>query len=676
MESNMIITISTLVMILVTIFYFIAKKINKKKFKCEEISNSNHNYSLITSNSQLNVLIEKIKCERVEIIGLDVEYHRGDKYLGEISLFQITLPDKTTFIIDVMLMENDETTSILLKQIFESKKIEKVMHTCDNDVEWIYDQFNISTANVFDTLYAHQTIENNNTCPGLDDLLRKYNLCSIDKHYKKNLQKSNWKRRPLTLEQLKYAAQDSYYLIDLRTQLIDKMGTRWNSFIDKMNSKLTMKFSKSYSERLENKANNYFLSNNVKLNPFVYLISKAVFQELYKWNDNLSKERDINPENLLKLKLIYKIAISLPEDSFTLNAILTQHNVKPIDELKQVLAIIDNIKSEHLKNNISDEEITKIESESKSGGIRKKAKRDLNLIIKQFACKGPAYENHIMLGPNGKILSFCDSKKMNWYIQRDLAKQISLEPPTFQLNFEPSGRENNEEEEGRNQLYKENRCIVCEKEENYLRFHVVPSLYKQYFPHNLRSRSSHDIVLLCFYCMEKANKNYDIMKKDLSKSYNVPLIVHEKPLTEMKSIMKVKAAAKSILVAKGLPENRKKELIAEIIDFLNNKENSEKYREFFDFISIERFDENSINILNLKKIKDYDITDLKNSKDRKNLHGKLVIEKITDFKEFINLWRDFFIDIMKPKCPPTYLKDNMFFNNFKSVGKIKNRLKT
>ena len=37
---------------------------------------------------------------------------------------------------------------------------------------------------------------------------------------------------------------------------------------------------------------------------------------------------------------------------------------------------------------------------------------------------------------------------------------------------------------------------------------------------------------------------------------------------------------------------------------------------------------------------------------KRNLHGKLVIEKVKDLKEFIMEWRQFFLDSLKPKFLP------------------------
>lgn len=107
-------------------------------------------------------------------------------------------------------------------------------------------------------------------------------------------------------------------------------------------------------------------------------------------------------------------------------------------------------------------------------------------IIKAYSCKKIVYENCRMVAPDGELLATCDSKKALWYIDKGLAKSINESPLTIMLNFEPSGRKT-ENKNDFNELYedhfitgdRENRCVVCGKEDDYSRYHVVPSLYRQ-----------------------------------------------------------------------------------------------------------------------------------------------------------------------------------------------------
>lgn len=45
-----------------------------------------------------------------------------------------------------------------------------------------------------------------------------------------------------------------------------------------------------------------------------------------------------------------------------------------------------------------------------------------------------------MIAPDGELLSNCDMKKAQWYIDRQLAEKVFDEPFTIRLLFEPNGR--------------------------------------------------------------------------------------------------------------------------------------------------------------------------------------------------------------------------------------------
>ncbi len=53
---------------------------------------------------------------------------------------------------------------------------------------------------------------------------------------------------------------------------------------------------------------------------------------------------------------------------------------------------------------------------------------------------------------------------------------------------------------------KSNRCVACGCASHYLRYRVLPACYRKHMPPELKSHRSHDVVLLCIDCHEKAQK--------------------------------------------------------------------------------------------------------------------------------------------------------------------------
>ena len=113
------------------------------------------------------------------------------------------------------------------------------------------------------------------------------------------------------------------------------------------------------------------------------------------------------------------------------------------------------------------------------------------------------YENCRILAPDGTTLCTCGSKKINWYLSKGLAVLEEEEPMTIRLKFEPRGR--GHADDAYYLSDKENRCCVCGHDGEYLRHSVVPHVYRQHFPPQMKSHLSHDIVLMCVGCHQRCN---------------------------------------------------------------------------------------------------------------------------------------------------------------------------
>lgn len=135
----------------------------------------------------------------------------------------------------------------------------------------------------------------------------------------------------------------------------------------------------------------------------------------------------------------------------------------------------------------------------------------------------PLYDNCYLQAPDGELLCTCDTKKALWYVQRDLATVITESPYTIRLNFEPSGRSVGEV--GRfYQTPKQNKCVVCGKNESYVRKNIIPLEYRKSFPDIMKSHISHDVLLLCPECHQQSNVSDLSIRLKLAKQCNAPFI--------------------------------------------------------------------------------------------------------------------------------------------------------
>ena len=90
-----------------------------KGTKLNQKNTQNIKYQIISSEMEFSKLIQYISLNRIKNIALDVEYYKGEKYLGEICLIQITLPKKDTFILDMIIMKKTSYVRELLKNLLD-----------------------------------------------------------------------------------------------------------------------------------------------------------------------------------------------------------------------------------------------------------------------------------------------------------------------------------------------------------------------------------------------------------------------------------------------------------------------------------------------------------------------------------------------------------------------------
>lgn len=111
--------------------------------------------------------------------------------------------------------------------------------------------------------------------------------------------------------------------------------------------------------------------------------------------------------------------------------------------------------------------------------------------------------NFQVLSVEGTLLFRTNKKRIDWYLKRGLAKEISAD--TIQLNFKTNGDGNASDPDYYNEV-RENKCVKCGTDKHLTRHHIVPSKFRRHFPLSYKDRSSFDIVILCANCHEDIEK--------------------------------------------------------------------------------------------------------------------------------------------------------------------------
>tara|TARA_R110000796_G_scaffold27712_12_gene76254 strand:+ start:1597 stop:2322 length:726 start_codon:yes stop_codon:yes gene_type:complete len=223
------------------------------------------------------------------------------------------------------------------------------------------------------------------------------------------------------------------------------------------------------------------------------------------------------------------------------------------------------------------------------------------------------YGNHKMFSIEDGFLAHVDTKRMNWYLDRDLA--VMINDKDFKLTFKSKG------DKDRGEYYKlelSNCCVVCGSGNELTKHHVVPYQYRKYFPDEYKSKSSFDVLCLCKTCHNEYELKADVLKDDLLAQFNLESYTKD-----------VQRVSRSIHALENYSEwiegDRKQRMVSDIEDF---------------------FDDSLDNILDGEEIEFESAT-------------SLLMKNIKDIEGFIIMWRKHFVEHTNAKSLPQEWLDEM-----------------
>jgi ribonuclease D len=161
---------------------------------------------LVDCKKDLGVAEKAIK--GAPILAVDTEYDSFRYFFEKLCLLQI-YDGQTVWLIDPMA----DLDIRFLGEVFADAKILKVFHAGDNDIRLLKRDYAFSFQNIFDTYRAASLLGIHQLA--LFRLVESY----LDAVLEKKMQRSRWDLRPLSEEQLHYAAMDTVYLEPLYQKL-------------------------------------------------------------------------------------------------------------------------------------------------------------------------------------------------------------------------------------------------------------------------------------------------------------------------------------------------------------------------------------------------------------------------------------------------------------------------
>jgi ribonuclease D len=165
----------------------------------------------VNTADQLAKLCEQIKKE--SWLALDTEFLREKTYYPIFCLLQIATPEWVACVDPIALPKLDE----LFEAIY-NPAIVKVFHSCRQDLEIFYQSTGKIPAPIFDTQVAAPLLGFQDN-PGYAMLVSSLLSINLNKAHTR----ADWSKRPLTEEQIEYAADDVIYLCQIYQIMVQKL---------------------------------------------------------------------------------------------------------------------------------------------------------------------------------------------------------------------------------------------------------------------------------------------------------------------------------------------------------------------------------------------------------------------------------------------------------------------
>ncbi|KAM2916670.1 hypothetical protein FF1_045557 [Malus domestica] len=452
----------------------------------EEMSES---YEWVETESKLKELVEVLNKEKV--FAVDTEQHSFRSFLGFTALIQIST-EKEDYLVDTIALHDCIS---LLRPVFADASICKVFHGADSDVLWLQRDFHIYVVNMFDTAKACEVLSKPQK--SLAYLLESY--CGVVTN--KLLQREDWRQRPLSIEMVQYARTDAHYLLYIARSLIaelEMLDNENNGPNDKLhfvleasrrsNSICLQLYTKEIEASPGESAASSIFSRHLNGQGGISSVSPEVqdaVNRLCAWRDLMARVHDESLRYVISDQAIVALADKAPTNPADILTTIAEADCNAdssfgsglsspspvvyshLDDFRHLLhnkiGNPDNFFSKILQNCLGPngscplsifnyallvECNMKVPLTSRKNGSRNSKqvarKSSRQLFVQNFSCKAPVYHNCRIYADDGRLLCYCDRRKLEWYLRRDLAKLVDENPPAIMLLFEPKGRPEDE----------------------------------------------------------------------------------------------------------------------------------------------------------------------------------------------------------------------------------------
>ncbi|KDO34579.1 hypothetical protein SPRG_00642 [Saprolegnia parasitica CBS 223.65] len=275
--------------------------------KREMISLEKATYTWVDTEEALAAMLATLST--ADILAIDLEHHSYRSYQGFLCLMQISTWDADWLVDTLALRAHLEA----LNTIFCDPTKLKVLHGADMDILWLQRDFGVYIVNMFDTGQAARCLQYPRF--SLKYLLQTHCNVTADKQY----QLADWRVRPLDDPLVKYAREDTRYLLfiyeNLKRELVSHKSGATNLLHQVYAQSAAVALSVYEKPKVPTFDELFDMALKLKSTVGLETISDNqahIFEQLYLWRDTLARALDESPGYVCPNAVLLKIMKGVP----------------------------------------------------------------------------------------------------------------------------------------------------------------------------------------------------------------------------------------------------------------------------------------------------------------------------------------------------------------------------
>ncbi|XP_021281829.1 protein RRP6-like 2 [Herrania umbratica] len=290
-------------------------------------------FKLVEEVKDLKELVAKLRS--VNEFAVDLEHNQYRSFQGLTCLMQISTRTED-FIVDTLKLRIH--VGPYLREVFKDPTKKKVMHGADRDILWLQRDFGIYLCNLFDTGQASRVLKLERN--SLEYLLLHFCGVTANKEY----QNADWRLRPLPDEMIRYAREDTHYLLyiyDLmRIKLLSmpKESEHCDAPLGEVYKRSSEVCLQLYEKELLTE--NSYLHIYGLLGAGFNAEQLAIVAALCEWRDIIARAEDESTGYVLPNKTLLEIAKQMPVTTSKLRRLLKSKHPYVERNLGSVVTII------------------------------------------------------------------------------------------------------------------------------------------------------------------------------------------------------------------------------------------------------------------------------------------------------------------------------------------------